>query len=459
MEDFNPPQEILEETPDPEPAPIVVEPLRQDADLLFLTGEAGTGKTTILHHARKNHPGHYEVTATTGVAAMNADAITINSFIGFGDKGELAYLHKQGRLVPRILGKCKDVKTLVIDEASMLHGSSLDILVDAIRQINEDGRLVYSVAKEDYENFPLRLVLVGDFAQLPPVDKDAKSPPWAFLANCWKDFEVQKLTKIHRQTNPTFMEAIRAARHGNGAMCVRLLQECKVEFTPFLKDGALTLFATNAEVQSWNMEKFLRLLKDNADTQEVFNAMRWGQQRTEWTREIPDAITFCKGTRVRITANDTKHWEYVNGDQGIIESIDEGKIFVKLDRSGRLIEIKRVFRFNDVNNEDVAELRKQGKTVLQRIIYHDDGDQSVKYYIGSVNYMPMKYGWASTVHSVQGLSLDHLQVCPMHKFFGSPNLAYVALSRARNPEGLVIHGIPGQLSRKIVMAKEATPWI
>lgn len=449
-----------EEIPKPAPEPMNITPLRMDAELLFLTGEAGTGKTTVLHHARRQHPGAMEITATTGVAAMNADAITINSFLGFGTNRELEYMAASGRLVPRLKNRCESIEYLVIDEVSMLHAGALDILVNAIRELNAEGREVYIHGKGEYERRPLRLIVVGDFAQLPPVAPEAKSPPWAFHAKCWKDFQIQKLTQVHRQSDPVFRDAIQAARHGNGPKCVRLLQEAGVKFLPYLQDEAVTLFSTNAEVQAWNMEKFTRLMKaGGTETQREFPAMRWGAQRAEWSKEIPDTMSLCKGCRVRITANDTKNWYYVNGDQGVVEDINKNFILVKLDRSKIVREIRRVQRYNDVERDRVKDIQAKGDTVLHRQIYLGDGSTVEVPYIGSVNYLPVKYGWASTVHSVQGLSLDRLQVSPGHKFFGSPNLAYVALSRARTAEGLMIHGVPEQLSKKIVAAKEAMPWI
>lgn len=440
--------------------PMDVTPLRMDAELLFLTGEAGTGKTTVLHHARKQHPGAIQITATTGVAAMNADAITINSFLGFGTNRDLQYLAQTGRLVNRLRDRCRDILVLVIDEISMFHAGALDILVQAIRELNEEGREVFFLATQEYKRHPLRLVVVGDFGQLPPVDPGATVAPWAFNAQCWKDFEVQRLTKVHRQTDPAFREAIQAARHGNGVKCVRLLQEAGVRFVPYLHDELVTLFSTNNEVHTWNLEKFTRLIQSGGhETQREFKTIRMGKQRQEWSKEILDTLTLCNDCRVRITANDTKTWNYVNGDQGIIEDMREGFVKVRLDRNGRLIELRRVQRFNDVDGDMARELAKQGETVLWRTIYDDEGNDYEIPYIGSVNYLPVKYGWASTVHSVQGLSLESLQISPGHKFFGSPNLAYVALSRAKKAEGLLIHGTPEQLAKRIVAAKEAKPWM
>jgi len=463
--DFVPEPEPLNPVSKPEPS-MDVTPLVMDADFLFLTGEAGTGKTTVLQHARKQYPGAFEVTATTGVAAMNADAITINSFLGYGTNKELDYLARSGRLRARLEERCSSITHLVIDEISMQHAGALDLLVNAIKEINEDGREVFLIADQEHTRIPLRLVVVGDFAQLPPVAPDALEAPWAFKAKCWPEFQVQKLTEVYRQQDPRFREAIQAARQGNGTKCIRLLQDVGVRFVSALEDELITLFATNAEVMSWNTTKFARLVSDGRETK-VFGAMRFGRQRTEWVKEIPDTLTLCVGCRVRITANDTLRWNYVNGDQGVIEgfrksqtSIGEAFIpMVRLDRSGRLVEIARSQRFNDIESDEIPEMKRLGIPVSSRTIILEDGAEWERPYIGSVNYVPLKYGWASTVHSVQGLSLDRLQISPMHKFFGSPNLAYVALSRAKNAEGLIIHGIPGQLSRKIVSAKEVQPWI
>jgi len=449
------------EPPFPELAPIPalnIPALNRDPMLLFLTGEAGTGKTTVVRHAVETFPYDYTVSATTGVAAMNADAITINSLLGFGTKEDLIALLKNGTLKNRLRRKLEGRRTLVLDEISMFHAGSLDALVEGIRQLNEEGREIYNVAKGKYEDTPLRLVVVGDFAQLPPVEKTKVATPWAFRANAWKDFEVQKLTTVHRQDNPEFVAAINAARRGNGRECVRLLQKCGVEFVPMLRDNLLTLFATNGEVHNWNQAKFIQTLRGQEGSEQTFVASRWGSQRQEWLREI-DQITLCPNARVRITSNNTRTWDWVNGDQGVVLRLLPNAVEVKLDRTGETHAIGFTQRFNDVSEEQAADLKKSGTEVRVRKVYDDEGQATAVYYVGSVTHLPVKLGWGSTVHSVQGLSLSQVQVCPVDRFFGTANMAYVALSRARNPEGLVIHGLPGSLASKIKSAPEVQEWI
>lgn len=447
----------VEEEPAPAPKMDVL-PLNRDPLLLFLTGEAGTGKTTVVRHAMETYPFDYVVSATTGVAAMNADAITINSLLGFGTKEDLLDLQRTGALKNRLRRKLEGRRTLVLDEVSMFHAGSLDALVQGIRQLNEEGRQVYNMAKGQYEDAPLRLVVVGDFAQLPPVEKRAQEVPWAFRAKAWQDFEIQKLTKVHRQDNPEFVAAINAARKGNGRECVRLLQKCGVEFVPMLRDNLLTLFATNGEVHTWNQSKFIQTLRGQEGSERTFTATRWGKQRQEWLREI-DMITLCPNARVRITVNNTRTWDWVNGDQGVVVRILPNAVEVKLDRTGETHALGLTTRFNDVSDEQADSLRKEGTEVRVRKVYDDEGGPKAVYYVGSVTHLPVKLGWASTVHSVQGLSLEQVQVCPVDRFFGTPNMAYVALSRARKPEGLVIHGLPASLAAKIKSAPEVQNWI
>lgn len=449
--------EIFGKEPEAKPK-MNIPDLNRDPLLLFLTGEAGTGKSTVVRHAVETHPYDYTVSATTGVAAMNSDGITINSLLGFGTKEDLLDLHRSGALKNRLRRKLEGRRTLVLEEVSMFHAVSLDALVDAIRQLNEEGREAYNVGLGRYENTPLRLVVVGDFAQLPPVEKAKVATPWAFRAQAWKDFEVQRLTKVHRQDNPEFVAAINAARRGNGRECVRLLQKCGVQFVPMLRNDLLTLFATNGEVHQWNQARFINTLRGQEGSERTFNATRWGTQRQEWLREI-DAITLCPNARIRITSNDTRNWDWVNGDQGVILNILPNAVEVKLDRTGGVHTLGFTTKFNDVPEAQVDDLRKKGTEVRVRKVYDDEGAAKAVHYIGSVTHLPVKLGWASTVHSVQGLSLNTVQVCPVDRFFGTANMAYVALSRARNPEGLVIHGLPGSLASKIKSAPEVQEWI
>jgi len=428
-----------------------------DAPFLFLTGDAGTGKTTVIKNAANNTPLGFRVAATTGVAAMNAEGITINSLLGYGAVEKLVSMHKSGYLVNRLEDRLAGYDALVVEEVSMFHAQCLDVLVEAIEELNKN-RKTYNHKTKEYTQAPLKLILVGDFAQLPPVDS-SKHVPWAFKSKYWNKFQVQKLTKVHRQSNPVFLEALKLARRGQGMACAKKLEEAGVNFTPMLKSEHLTLFYTNAEVTSWNQAKFLHLMKDKLGTEKTYNAIRWGHQPNEWLKEVPDAITLCPGARVRITANETKRWSYVNGDQGEVVSLFPGSALIKLDRTGRDTIIPFASRFNELTQEQANDLAATGTEVRYRLFVDDDGAEVRIPYNGTIAFLPIKLGWASTVHSCQGLSLDHLQICPFHKLFGTPNLAYVALSRARNPEGLFIHGMPGMLASKIKADPEVLEWI
>src|ERR1700757_2022074 len=176
----------------------------------FVTGAAGTGKSFMMKKRIEDAPGSAILCATTGVSAVNMDTVTINSVLSYFDTSSLidkyirGYLHQRLR---KLAASTHQPLSIVIDEVSMMHAEQLDTIYKAVQEVNEGDE---SAAPLDY---PLGLVLTGDFAQLPPV-----KGRWAFQADCWPQFQahINRLTKVWRQSDPGFLEAVNAARRGDG---------------------------------------------------------------------------------------------------------------------------------------------------------------------------------------------------------------------------------------------------
>jgi hypothetical protein len=210
-----------------------------EPSVCFLTGAAGTGKTYHLRRQIDENPNWGLLTATTGIAAVNLGpgVTTINSALGYFDSDSLNDAYRSGWLERRLHSIAQQYRYLVIDESSMLSGRQLDLIYQA------------TTAANSYGESPLSLFLTGDFCQLPPV-----SEPWAFEAECWPMFEANttRLTKVERQSDPKFLEALTFLRSGRGAETAEILHSTGVFERHLDNDFAgTTILPTNAEVDGY----------------------------------------------------------------------------------------------------------------------------------------------------------------------------------------------------------------
>ena len=381
----------------------------------FLTGEAGTGKTTLLK-SRCALPNYGMMVATTGIAAVNLGTQTLASLLKFYDTASMARHAHTGKL-QRVLGGLVDTGVLgshlCIDEASMLEAAQLDLLHAAVNYVCPD----------------VSIVLTGDFAQLPPV-----SGEFAFKAACWPEFErnITRLTENFRQEGDVqFLRACNLIRKGNTEGVVALMVAgASFERNVDTAFGGMTLFPTNDEADRMNGMRFARL----AGAPQIYVTTRKGKQAMDWT-DIPDATMLKVGTRVMITANEPATLAYANGDLGTIVSLRGEEIDVALDRHVSLVTVGKVTRRNFDYRGHAAK------------------------YLGEITYLPVKLGYALTIHKAQGLTLGSVQVVTNHWFAGSPALMYVAISRARRARDVRIVGTPADLATKIKAHPDAERWL
>lgn len=382
-------------------------------------GSAGTGKTFLMK-AREAARKDTVLCATTGIAAINLGGSTINSLLGYFDTKGLRDAYVDGWLQGRIR-KLRDsgVRRYILDEMSMLDAGALDILVDALDQVNlgEDPRK------------QVGLTLVGDFCQLPPVKAE-----FAFKSRHWDRFD-QNLTilrEIRRQSDADFIEALQAARRGDGARALEYFRD-RLETSKQEDFPGPTLLAKNDEVDRYNNLK----LHDCPGGEVNLLNSRAGKQRGEW-KQIPDRLNLKEGVVVMVLANRRypqdedgfrqAGYEYVNGDLGELVDLDTVGQFsyplVKLYRTGEVRPIRPVTR-EFLEPTGALGVKKERFLIT-----------------GSITYFPLRLAYATTTHKSQGLSLDRVQVSYGNHFFGSPGMLYVALSRARTAEGLRLVGSP-----------------
>lgn len=415
-----------------------------DEPFAFVTGPAGSGKTFSIRKKALESPNTYELAATTGIAAINLGGYkTINSLLKYFDTQSLEeryidqYLHFQLRLIR------EDYQNLGIEEVSMMDAKQLDLIYDAINEINQDKN-----------PRKLGLHLIGDMLQLPPVSTKQKPADIITKANCWPEFKnnMVKLEKIWRQENPEFIQAINLVRSGNGANAVLLLKKCGVEFRDKIIDkfDGTTLISKNDGVDAYNSQRLNELTTPMIRV----SPKRGGDQLSEWTKQIPNEMRFKVGAYVMLLSNKTPDFEYVNGDTANIISYNEktDSFRVKLLRNGEEFNIGRITRFN---------LQKQEPTNghFTNNFRPSIDIQSGKWIVGSISYHPLRLAWATTVHKSQGLSLDKVQIDISPYFFGFPGMAYTSISRCKTPNGLIIIGGENTLVKRITTNKELLDYV
>jgi hypothetical protein len=432
----------------------------------FLTGSAGTGKTYEIKRRITADPGYAWLCATTGIAAVNLGAATINSLLKYFDTASMEQAFMRRSLHRALLKLAAKRRLIALDEVSMMPAEQLDMLYRALWYVNEylgPGSL--------------GLVLTGDFLQLPPVN--AK---WAFMADCWPQFDKQTtvLDKVWRQTDETFMKAMAFARRGQGQEAVMALRACGVEFTLNMDNefGGTTIISKNKKVDAFND---LRLSKLPGQAIAVKNDF-WGRQGGEVKNNIPQRLVLKPGALVMILANSLP--DYANGDLAEVVGWDDdlGRFVVRVLRTGKEWPIGHITRLAKKTDpphfkakssrypqwmSEVPQTYADGNTYMVGnpepcpwdppaggVYVPNDG----LYVHGAARYVPLRLAWASTVHKSQGLSLDKVQLDPRDGFFGSPGMAYVAMSRARSPEGLRVVGNPELLAGRINMDPRVERW-
>jgi hypothetical protein len=409
----------------------------------FVTGSAGSGKTCLINKKNKEDSSYIELGAVTGIAAINLDTKTINSILKYFDTKSLEEKLIDGHLQYRLREIREEKRFLGIEECSMLSAKQLDILYDAVCEINEDNN-----PKK------LGLHLIGDLLQLPVVSTKQKPEEMIIKANCWHEFDKNtiKLTKIWRQDNPEFVRAINFVRAGDGFSAIPLLKECGVRFIPQLIDKFIgtTIISKNDQVDIYNSK---RLTEINSPIITSIPKRR-GKQLSEWQSQIPNLARFKVGAYVMILSNDCPDFTFVNGDSGIIVAYNNIKDYftIKLKRNNQEVDIPRIMRKNLVSSQPDMNIFKPNFTP-----YVDSFTK--KWVIGDCLYHPLRLAWATTLHKSQGLSLDLVQLDSRDPFFGFPAMAYVGISRAKTPEGLVIVGTENDLIRKIKTNKEIMKYV
>lgn len=426
----------------------------RDVECEFRTGKAGVGKSFQLVEEVAKDPTSMIITATTGIAAVNLGAVTLNSTLGYFNSNSMRDAYLTGQLTRALHVLARRYRKIAIDEGSMLADVQLDILYRACRDVNR--------YKDVFER-PIGIVLVGDFAQLPPV-----RAKWAFEGVYWNHFakRITRLTKVWRQAEGPFLDALNLAREGKGGECAEVLTKAGAHWYTSRDpdfDGT-TILCKNAMVSRHN-----ELVLDSKPGKKFrVLSRRWGQQQSEWgynekTKEwgIPPFLDLKLGAYVMMLSN-APDFRYVNGECGHVVDASPDAVVVRMVRTGKDEPISKIVRGVErldpplgFSGPSIARAEDDGRWLARE---HFRG-RVRKYVTGQIEFYPMRLAWASTVHKSQGLSLDRVQVDIRDRFWASPAMAYVALSRCRTLEGLRIVGQRETFAQYVKNDERVTPWL
>ncbi len=401
---------------------------------IFLTGKAGTGKTTFLKHIVKHTHKNTMIAASTGIAAINAGGVTLHSLfqLPFG-----AFVPKQVVGAPAagvqvntpesLLRQFKmhetkrkllrELELLIIDEVSMLRADLLDAIDVTLRKVR--GKSVPFGG--------VQILFIGDLLQLPPVVKDME---WKALSAHYRSINFFdavalrgnepvyiELDKIYRQADDKFITILNNLRNNKilpEDMAV-LNQYHRPEFKPKEGDGYIFLSTHNRKADTLNLEKLSELPGKSA----TFEAEVKGDFHDN-NYPIEKQLELKEGAQVMFVKNDYSGMQrYFNGKIGKVSKISEEGIWVDLDDDKEPIFVEKYLWENKKYELNSATGEIEEKTV------------------GSFFHYPLKLAWAITVHKSQGLTFEKA-IIDVSKAF-APGQIYVALSRLTSLDGLVLN--------------------
>lgn len=423
--------------------------------VVYLTGKAGTGKTTFLKYLRKASPKRTVILAPTGVAAVNAGGQTIHSFFQIrpsvfvpNDKRlrlkapkedeDRSTIYNHFQYNKERLELINNLELLIIDEISMVRCDLLDLIDRLLRVFRKKMKLPYG---------GVQIVLIGDTFQLPPI---ADRNQWSILSNYYKSpffFSSNivkeskpiyiELKKIYRQNEQEFINLLNKVRTNDVSESdlVAINQKYNPSFVPSDKQNYITLATHNSIVDSTNITK-LQTLESEL---KIFEATVTGNF-PDRTMPTLRSLQLKVDAQVMFVKND-KSKRYYNGKIGKILSIDGQNIVVELSEDDTIVVERQIWQnLRYLWNEST-------KTIEEEVL-------------GTFTQYPLKLAWAITVHKSQGLTFENV-IADLGGAFTSGQV-YVALSRCTSFSGLVLKSrIPRSAIKTdpevIEFAKNETP--
>jgi len=402
---------------------------------LFLTGKAGTGKTTFLKYIRENCYKKMAITAPTGVAAMNAGGTTLHAlfWLPFGvfiENYELKWdeqdnnIYNKSRLFSTIkLTKqrraiLQEMEILVIDEVSMVRADTLDAIDVILKSVRRDMRPFGGV----------QVLFIGDLYQLPPVVREQEwqvlrdhySSPFFFNAKVLRSTPMIKLElqHIYRQSDDKFISILNNIRNNQcTAQDLEVLNaHYKEDFVPEKNEQFITLTSHNRLADQINQEELAKLPGKMHNVKAIVkDDFQQGAYPTEET------LTLKLGAQVMFIKNDVgEDRKYFNGKIGVVKELN-------LDKHQVLVGFKD-------GSEDVEVRRETWENIKYK--YNKGEDKIEEEVLGTFSQFPLRLAWAITIHKSQGLTFDKAIIDAGTSF--AAGQVYVGLSRLTGLEGLVL---------------------
>lgn len=386
--------------------------IENGSDHLFITGKAGTGKSTLLDLFRRSTRKNIAILAPTGIAALRVQGQTIHSFFKFPPRlilpSDISHKPALARLV-------KKLEIIALDEISMVRADVLDGIDLMLRLHKKDPRPFGGV----------RLVVFGDIYQLPPIISSTEerrffqteyASPYFFASHVWQLLEPNlqyiNLTTVYRQTDRAFIRLLDDIR--NGDPDYDTLSDLNERVDPQAEDeGYIHLSPRNMTMQRINQQK----LDSLSGEERTYLGTITGDYNAQYMPADP-VLRLKEGAQVIFVKNDPER-VFVNGSLGIITLLDTNSIRVRLT-GGQEVEVARA-------SWDMIRYRLE------------DGDESRirPEVIGSYEQFPLKLAWAMSIHKSQGQTFDRV-ILDMEGGAFEYGQTYVALSRCRTLEGIIL---------------------